>query len=61
MSFVERRLKPLPKTFAYEDEASPVRRTRSWTFSDYVPFETWTVIWTKLGHLSGSGYRWYRS
>jgi len=49
MSFVERRLKPLPKTFAYEDEASPVRRTRSWTFSDYVPFETWTKKRTKLG------------
>eukprot|EP00438_Fugacium_kawagutii_P034079 Skav206000 [mRNA] locus=scaffold2084:394642:396283:- [translate_table: standard] len=34
MPFVERRLKPLPKTFAYEEE-SPVHRTRSWTFSDY--------------------------
>lgn len=44
MPFVERRLKPLPKTFVDEEENREEEldlpgRTRSWTFSDYVPFE----------------------
>ncbi len=44
MPFVERRLKPLPKTFVDEEEREEELpgRTRSWTFSDYVPFDPWS-------------------